>query len=254
MKQRYITVLLALIIMFLGVFTISQNWKMMDYDTLIDNLSNKLNDAEDKLFNLGDVLLNKQHVYDLKFIVSNDGNDGNDGNDNNDIKHEFYAHKYILMPNSKYFKELLLNETDEDMKIITYTDISKNDFNSVMELIYSGKFKTSVTLNQLSSILEYINKFLIFEKHSDYIDSYFASKFNKYHNETLDVVNVALVSNVYDIACMNNLHNLKNAILRNIYDNWKFQLLNEQHVANHSTLFYDYIRLMNCANNRVLFD
>ena len=240
MKQhcitKYISIWLALIIMFLGIYAISQNWKMMNYTEIIDNLTNKLNSVENKLFNLGNNLWNKQYVYDLKFIIYDDNNE-----------HEFYAHKYILMANSKYFKNLLVNETINN---ITYIGISKSEFNSIMELLYSGKFKTPISLSQFPHIFEYMDKFLVLPEYSNYLDSYFANRFNNHYNETF---NIELVSNIYDIASQHNLTNLTNAILKNIYHNWKYDILNKQHVINYPSLFYDYIKSIKCAENRILF-
>lgn len=243
MKQQYINIFIALIIMFFGICTISQTWKMIDYSTIIDELKdklnfaeNKLNFAEERIFALGDGLWNKQHIYDLQFNICD-----------NDHEHEFYAHKYILMTNSKYFENLLV---DENITNITYTGISKNEFNSIMEILYSGKFKTSVLLPSLQNIMEYMNKFLILEQYVNYVDSYFTNKFMKSHNETS---NIELISDIYTIACSNKLNNLRHTILKNIYDNWKIQILNEQHIANHSTLFFDYIKSLTCDDNKMSF-
>jgi len=238
MKQQYVNIFIALIIMFFGVCTISQTWKMIDYSTIIDELKDKLNFAEERIFALGDGLWNKQHIYDLQFNIRDN---------DNDHEHEFYAHKYILMTNSKYFENLLV---DENITNITYTGISKNEFNAIMEILYSGKFKTPVPLSSLQNIIEYMNKFLILEQYTNYIDSYFTTRFHKSHNETS---NIELISDIYTIACFNKLNNLRHIILKNIYDNWKIQMLNEQHIANHSTLFFDYIKSLKCDDNKMSF-
>jgi len=239
MKQLHANIILVCILMALGLFCTTQNWKLSDYSSTIEDLVNKLKNSENKLseaeertFALGENLWKKKHTYDIKFII----------NDNN-TEHEFYAHKYILTANSQYF-EILFSKNTTD--VISYNDIHKKHFNSVLELLYFGKFQSNVQLSGLSDVLKYIDKYLLLEKYSNYTDSYFSNLFDG-SNTNEELFDVDLVANIYDITLSNNLVGLRAKIIKNMYDGWrKYSTFDKTDLVNHPRLFYDYIRLLNC--------
>lgn len=239
MRSYYFNLVLISVVLLGGLYLTTQSWKLSDYSKQISDLRNrllntetKLTDAEMRTYALGENLWNKKHTYDVKFIVGNDG-----------ALSEFYAHKHILIANSPYFEIYFSHNTTNE---IQYCDINKESFNSVMEMLYFGKFKTNTKLSSLPVIMKYLDNYMILNKYANQTESMFANAFGdvRYSDE---YNNVDLVSNLYDIALKYNFHNLQTNILNNIYSNWKHQgLFTQNHLVTHPNLFYDYIRFLNC--------
>lgn len=201
--------------------------KKFEHDLYINQ--QKLEEAEKRTFALGENLWTKKHTYDLKFVINN--------------TYEFYAHKHILVSNSEYFE--ILFSKNMNLNVINYTDISKKDFNSILELLYFGKFRNNVSLNELTTIFKYLDTFMIIHKYTNYTDTVIASLFENSTNE--DINNINSIANAYTVCKNYKLHQSTMAILKNVYSNWRLQgLFNQKHVATYNTLFYDYIKYLKC--------
>lgn len=239
MKQLHANLILVCVFLCLALFTVTQNWKLSDYSNMITDLTNKLKNSETKLseaeertFALGENLWNKKHTYDIKFLIGD-----------NNTEHEFYAHKYILTANSPYFEILFSKNTTN---VISYTDIHKKQFNSVLELLYFGKFQSDVSLSSLPNVLKYMDKYMILEKYTNYTDSYFSNLFNNTSTNE-ELFDVDLVSSIYDVSLDNKLIELRSEIMKIMYTSWrKYNAFDKTDIVNHPKLFYDYIRFLNC--------
>ncbi len=220
--------------------------KISNYSDKISNLTKKLeytkdrlNKSDDKIFALGKNLVNNKYSYDIKFIIITD-----------DMEFEFFAHKYILKINSEYFEQLFGNNSIDNNSIdnITYYDITENEFNSFLELLYFGQFNTNVKLENYENIVKYTNKYLILEKYKNYMETYFSEKIN----DNIEMDNMELISHVYNISRVNNLDSLQTKILAGIYNKWKCNSDGEYlNIINYPTILYDYINFINCGENNI---
>lgn len=223
---------LIILTLFTGFICLSYYHTTTFYTTQIADLNNKLTEAEEKTYALGENLLNKKHTFDFKFIIT----------DQDEVAHEVYTHKHILRVNSEYFDIFLSNnKTDQ----INYSNVSKQDFLAVIEILYLGKIRTDVSVSSLPTIVKYLDNFMILNKYSNYTDTYFAYKFNNYNYPELN--NVDIVARIYTFAKKYNLPYTRLAVLNNIYYNWRVQkLFTEEYLVKYPGMFYDYVKFLRC--------
>ena len=232
MVSDYSKLFLTIFVLLVGFFCLSYYHTTNYYTSQIEELNNKLTEADEKTYALGENLLNKKHTFDFKFIIT----------DPDDITHEIYTHKHILRINSEYFDIFLSNNKTVQMQ---YTNVSKQDFLAVVEILYLGKIKTDVSVSSLPTVVKYLDNFMVFNKYSNYTDTYFAYKFNNYNYPELN--NVDLIARIYTVAKKYNLPYTRLAVLRNIYYNWRVQkLFTEEYLVKYPALFYDYVKFLRC--------
>lgn len=231
MKPSYTYLLLLCGILLCGMVTVTQYWKLSNYFNETEYMPLE---PELMTYAFRENIDNKHHTYDIKFNIQL-----------NNSTDQFFAHKYILMANSPYFEIIFNNNTINEL---TYYDITKDQFNLLLEIMYFGKFNSPLKLKYIPNIVTYLDTFMIFNKYVNYIDSTFANMFTNY--SFVDECNsIEIVSSAYDISIQYNLNTLKTNILNHIYLHWKSQdLFTEQHVSTYSHMFYDYIKHLKCLN------
>lgn len=233
MKANVLNILLSGFLLVALLCLINQYSDSQSTHRQITELKDKLSEAEQKTFALGENLLNKKHTFDLKFIIT----------DNDNIQHEFYTHKHILRVNSEYF-DLYLSRNNTD--VINYKNISKQEFNAVIEILYLGKFRTNIIISSIPQIVKYLDTFRLIDTYRNYTDPYFANMINGWNNYKY-LNDIDEVAKLYNLSKKYSLYQTRTSILNNIYHNWKAQgLFNEKHLVEYPALFYDYIRMHNC--------
>ena len=233
MATDYTKLFLAIVcILFTFLYSLNYYHNSSYYSLEIKELKEKLLEAEEKTYALGENLLNKKHTFDFKFIVV----------DNEGLHHEIYTHKHVLRINSEYFDILLThNKTDH----VYFYNTSKQDFLAVIDIIYLGKIRNDVHISSFQPIVNYLDQFMLLDKVSNYTDTYFAKKFNS--RSYYEMNNVDIISNVYAVATKYKFHNTKLAVLNNIYYNWRVQdLFTKQYLVQYPNMFYDYIKFLRC--------
>ena len=236
MASETLNVILFTLLFAIGWFAYTQHEQVSRYAIELYQTNIKLNESESRIFALGENLWTRKHIFDIKFIVNTTTG-----------HYEFYAHKHILAANSEYFDILFSNNKTID--VITYNNISKTEFNALLELLYFGKFKTAIHLQGLSNIMTYMDRFMLINKYANYTDSYFSKLVPTKDDYIYDF---PTISSVYEVASQFRMNLTAKSILTNIYNDWKNQgLFNVNHVANHPHLFYDYIRKLNCYPNLI---
>lgn len=231
MKSSYTYLVVVCGILLCGMVGVTQYWKINDYfdETKIMPL-----EPEFITYALGENLWTNKHTFDIKFNIQL-----------NNVTTEFFAHKYILAANSPYFQNIFNNNTIDEL---TYYDINKDEFNSLMEILYFNNFNSNLKLEHLPNIVTYLNTFMIFNKYANHIDITFANMFTN-SSDVYDCNSIRLVSSVYDISTQYNLNTLKTNILNYIYLHSKSQnLFSKEHVSTYPNMFYDYITHLNCVN------
>jgi len=234
---------LIVLVLFTGFISLSYYHQSTYYTSQITELNIKLIEAEEKTYALGENLLNKKHTFDFKFIIT----------DQDAVAHEFYTHKHILRVNSEYFDILLThNKTDE----VHYSNVSKQDFLAIVEILYLGIIRTDIPVSSLPTIIKYLDNFMILNKYSNYTDNYFAYKFNNYEYNGItmcrktnhqELNNVDIIAKIYSFAKKYNLPYTRLAVLNNIYYNWRVQkLFTEEYLAKYPGMFYDYVKFLRC--------
>jgi len=222
------------------------NDKISNYSDTITNLTKKLkyteyrlNKADDKIFALGRNLAGNNHSRDITFTIITDN-----------AEFEFFAHKYILIANSEYFEQLFSNNSIDN---IVYYNVTKNEFNSFLELLYFGQFNTDVELENYENVVKYVNKYLIFEKYKNYIETYFSEKINdNMETDNMETDNMELIARVYNISSTYKLDSLQVKILAGIYYKWKCNSDGKYpSIINYPTILYDYINFINCGENNI---
>lgn len=179
--------------------------------------------------------LNPTHTFDLKIIIIGD------------IEHIFYTYKHILKVHSEYFDLYLLqNNTD----VIHYDNITKQEFNMIVDIIYTGKFNTTVTIPIIPLLLRHLDTFKLINKYRNYTDLYLSNILIKNYKFVNDIT---YVMELYNLSKKHNMRLLQISLLNNIYYNWKSHgLFTENNLINYPALFCDYIKMIKC--DRLSFD
>lgn len=231
MATTFINALLLALLVTVAYYAYEQREQFQLYYNKYHKTSQQLDEATARTFALGENLWNKKHTYDIKFII----------NTTKGLA-EFYAHKHILTANSEYFEILFANNKTN---LLEYTNLTKMEFNALLELLYFGKFNTSLTLQCLPNILQYMDTFMLM-KYVNYTDSYFSTLVTARDDYIYDF---PTVHTVYALSKEYNMPLVARAILMNIYNDWKHQgLFNVKHVSAYPQIFYDYIKKLNCYN------
>ena len=164
-------------------------------------------------------------------------------NSNND---KFYlkTHKDTLIKKSEYFKELFSQVRDNRyLTNITFYDDSFDTFVYLNNIFMYGSFETTVPIELLPKITQYMDKFKVLDGCRTYLDKTYANSIRVAHVNTMD----SIITGVYPIVKKYNLVSAQNTVLNKIYNQWRnYPSFNTTCVKNNPELFHDYVRFLNC--------
>lgn len=215
------------VILGLILYAVSLRAQVTELGSKLGDATSKQDKFQDNIFRLGKNLWDKKHVYDVRIIIQEDGED-----------YEFYVHRQILIANSKWF-EIQFTQ-NRDMKEFTFTDVTKDEFSSVLEIIYFGDFQSTPKLTMMPNIVRYLEKFMLLENKRNYLDQLFSKNgdFSEFY---------PIAAEVYPSCKKYGLWKTKEHILKHIYTSWRKQsFFNSTHVADHPEMFADYVVFLNC--------
>lgn len=182
------------------------------------NSKKKNSESESFLYQLGENLKDSSD-WDVIFEFNNN--------------EKLYAHRTILKAHSKFFMNYFTNH-NERVETINITDTTRDNFRFVIDLIYFGKFTQKPSVKSVQTIITYLDKYLIFEKHRQYVDHEFKLiNYKPFIHES--------AGSIYLLCKEKGFRLCARSIQESVKD-WKVQpFFNSTFVNQYSELFTDYL-------------